>query len=83
MTIDMAACTGAGRQRHDEGRMAVPKLQRKQPVGAPMTLKEAIEVLSQHQKWRKGDDSQPMTDPKELTEALDIAIYLLTVMTKK
>jgi hypothetical protein len=43
-------------------------------------LKEAIEVLSQHQKWRKGDDNQPMTEPKKLTEALDIAIRLFDLL---
>jgi hypothetical protein len=48
-----------------------------------MTLKEAIKVLSQHQKWRKVDDTQPITEPKKLTEALDIAINLLNGMVKK
>ena len=41
-----------------------------------MTLLEAIEILSNHQKWRKGADA-PATDPKQLTEALDIAINIL------
>ena len=42
-----------------------------------MTLLEAIEILSNHQKWRKGANT-PATDPKQLTEALDIAINILT-----
>ena len=42
-----------------------------------MTLLEAIEILSNHQKWRKGVDT-PATDPKQLTEALEIAINILT-----
>lgn len=41
-----------------------------------MTLLQAIEILSNHQKWRKGADIPP-TDPKQLTEALDIAINIL------
>jgi hypothetical protein len=43
-----------------------------------MSLIEAIKVLEQHQKWRLGDDAQPMTEPKQLSEALDIAINLLS-----
>ena len=31
-----------------------------------MTLLEAIEILSNHQKWRKGANT-PATDPKQLT----------------
>jgi hypothetical protein len=41
-----------------------------------MTLKQAIEVLEAHNIWRKGADTEP-TKPKELTEALEIAIHLL------
>lgn len=41
-----------------------------------MTLKQAIKVLSNHQKWRKGAKIKP-TNPTELSEALDIAINLL------
>lgn len=42
-----------------------------------MNLSEAIKVLEDHQAWRKGDDTKPATDPKRLTEAIDIAIHLL------
>ena len=41
-----------------------------------MTLKEAIKVLKDHNKWRLGADTEP-TDCKKLTEALEIAIHLL------
>ena len=41
-----------------------------------MTLKQAIKVLETHQKWRKGSTIDRVT-PKELTEALDIAVNLL------
>lgn len=42
-----------------------------------MNLKEAIKVLKAHNKWRTGSDIEP-TEPKKLTEALDIAINLLS-----
>lgn len=38
-----------------------------------MTLPEAIKILQDHQDWRLGKHENP-TDPKELTEALKIAI---------
>ena len=41
-----------------------------------MNLNKAIEVLEAHNIWRKGADTEP-TDPKQLTEALEIAINLL------
>jgi len=41
-----------------------------------MTLKEAIKVLEDHNIWRLGADTEP-TEPKKLTEALEIAIHLL------
>ena len=34
-------------------------------------------ILENHQKWRRGDDSVPMTDPKELSESLDVTLELL------
>lgn len=39
-----------------------------------MTLKEAIEVLRRHNKWRRGDDSIPMTNPTKLGLAIDTII---------
>lgn len=42
-----------------------------------MTLKQALKILKHHQKWRKGADTE-MTDPKKLTEAIEIAINLLS-----
>ena len=44
-----------------------------------MTTKQAIKIISDHQKWRLGDDNFQPTIPKQLTEALDIAI---TIMSK-
>ena len=39
-----------------------------------MTVKEAIEILRKHNKWRRGDDSVPMTNPKLLGQAIDTII---------
>jgi len=41
-----------------------------------MTLQHAIKVLEAHQEWRTGGDGDP-TDPKELTEAIEVAINIL------
>jgi hypothetical protein len=41
-----------------------------------MDLKETIKVLTKHNKWRRGAEI-PMIEPKEIGEALDIAIRLL------
>lgn len=42
----------------------------------PMTLPEAVKTLEYYNKWRLGAElDQP--NPKEITEALEIAINLL------
>lgn len=41
-----------------------------------MTIEETIAVLNAHKEWRKGSDG-PATDPKRLTQALDVAIAVL------
>lgn len=41
-----------------------------------MNLKEAIEILMIHNKWRLGADVI-MIEPKKLTEAIDIVLYEL------
>lgn len=41
-----------------------------------MTIKQAIKVLKKANKWRRGGSgNQP--DPKELGEAIDVAIVML------
>lgn len=42
-----------------------------------MKLDKTIEVLQQHNKWRKGEANSPMVDPTLLSEAMDRAIELL------
>lgn len=39
-----------------------------------MTLKDAIEILRKHNKWRRGDDSVPETNPNTLGLAIDTII---------
>jgi hypothetical protein len=38
-----------------------------------MSTSDVIQLLSSHNKWRRGDDSLEMTNPKLLGEVLDIA----------
>lgn len=42
-----------------------------------MTLKQAIKILKNHQKWRIGNTDKMKYTPKELTEAIDVAIRAL------
>lgn len=37
----------------------------------------AAELLYRHNKWRRGDDTYDMANPKELGEAIDMAIQAL------
>ena len=36
-----------------------------------MELNKAIKILTVHQKWRRGDEELPATNPKELGIAID------------
>jgi len=47
-----------------------------------MKLKEAIEILTYHQKWRLGKVNEMKHSPKQLTQALDIALNLLNGIFK-
>lgn len=42
-----------------------------------MTNERAAEILEQHNRWRRGAEI-PMCDPKELGEAIDIAVLELS-----
>jgi len=48
-----------------------------------MNKKECIKILSDHQAWRRGDDTKPMTNPRELGLAIDYAIHLLKQNLKR
>ena len=43
----------------------------------PEDLHDAITIIEQHQKWRKGCEITPPTQPKKLTEALDVALNIM------
>ena len=42
-------------------------------------FKEALEVIKNHQKWRKGCDVTPPTSPEELSKALYCAMLALRI----
>lgn len=39
-----------------------------------MNIQQAIELLTNHQKWRLGNDDIPMQIPSEITEALNVLL---------
>ena len=41
-----------------------------------MTLQEAIKILEEYNKWRRGAET-PQLNPKIIGEAIDIAIHQL------
>jgi hypothetical protein len=55
--------------------------------GNDMTRDEAIDILEEHNQWRRFDgefeDSPRMQDPKLIGEAIDIAIYELLMIEVK
>ena len=46
-----------------------------------MTLKQAIKILIRTNKWRRGAEVE-MPDPKELGEAIDVAIAIMEALHK-
>ena len=39
-----------------------------------MNIKQAIGILETHNRWRRGEDVEPMIDPKELGIAIDLVV---------
>ena len=39
-----------------------------------MTKQQAIKILKDHNKWRRGDENYEMAQPKELGQAIDLII---------
>lgn len=39
-----------------------------------MTLQEAVTILENHNKWRRGDDTLEMVEPKYLGMAIDLIV---------
>ena len=42
-----------------------------------MELREAIFILKQHNKWRRGSNDTPMINPTSLREAIDVVLNQL------
>jgi len=42
-----------------------------------MILEEAIKILDNHQKWRRGEIEDWVSTPKELGEAIDLILTTL------
>ena len=42
-----------------------------------MTEREALELLQRHNRWRRGDDSVEMADPRAIGLAVDVACRVL------
>lgn len=42
-----------------------------------MTEQEALELLRKHNRWRRGDDSIGMADPRAIGLAIDVACRVL------
>jgi len=47
-----------------------------------MTIKQAIKILEQYNKWRRGNWKIKMQDPKDIGKAIDVATQTLTRISK-
>ena len=45
-----------------------------------MTTQQAITILRQHNKWRRGDDTIEMQEPKDIGEAIDVAVRFMEMV---
>lgn len=48
-----------------------------------MTEREALELLQRHNRWRRGDNSIEMADPRALGHAIDVACRVLAEHIEK
>ena len=39
-----------------------------------MELKQAIKILEAHNRWRRGEDVEPMVEPTEIGDAIDVVV---------
>lgn len=39
-----------------------------------MDIKQAIGILETHNRWRRGEDVEPMINPRELGIAIDLIV---------
>ena len=48
-----------------------------------MTIQEAVKILEEYQKWRKGDETIEQLPPKLISETIEtILTYLKNVLKK-
>ena len=45
-----------------------------------MTTQQAIAILRQHNKWRRGDDTAEMQEPKDIGEAIEVVIVIMEMV---
>lgn len=45
-----------------------------------MKLKTATKILKDHNQWRKGSETIPMTEPKILTKAIETILAYLELI---
>ena len=45
-----------------------------------MTTHQAITILRQHNQWRRGDDTIEMQEPKDIGEAIDVAVVIMEMV---
>ena len=45
-----------------------------------MTTERAIEILRQHNQWRRGDDAIEMQEPKDIGEAIEVAVVIMEMV---
>ena len=48
-----------------------------------MKIQEAVKILEQHNKWRKGKGKVDMTSPRLLSEAIDTCVGYVKVTFNK
>ena len=39
-----------------------------------MDIKQAVGILETHNRWRRGEDVEPMINPRELGIAIDLVV---------
>ena len=69
------------RLRTQESTRILPQETNKEMENA-MTIKETIEVLRNHNEWRRGSDILAMTDPILIGQAIDSAVAYLEEIEK-
>ena len=47
-----------------------------------MKLSKAIKTLKKHQQWRLGAEQSKPTEPKKLTEAINLILYAIKYQRK-